>query len=142
MFKKLNHIGIVVKDFKEAMKIYSKVFGMEVFQLIEIPDVSLKIGVFKLGDVEIELLHYQNPDLPIVKALNGDRLGINHLCYEVDSFERTMERLIEAGFTLIDGFPRKGVHGRIAFFIPPYSSEERIEILEVERENDELLERT
>lgn len=142
MFKKLNHIGIVVKDFEGAIKIYSKVLGIEVFQLLEISDVSLKIGVFKLGDVEIELLHYQNPDLPIVKALNGDRLGINHLCYEVDSFERTMERLIEAGFTLIDGFPRKGVHGRIAFFIPPYSSEERIEILEVERENDELLERT
>lgn len=142
MFKKINHIGIVVKNFEEAIKIYSEVLGMEVFQLIEVPDVSLKIGVFKSGDVEIELLHYQNPDLPIVKALNGDRLGINHLCYEVDSFERTMEKLIEMGFTLIEGFPRKGVHGRIAFLIPPYSLEERVEILEVERKNEELLERT
>lgn len=133
MFKKLNHIGIVVKNFEEAVNIYSKVFGMEVDQLIEIPDVFLRIAIFKLEGLEIELLYYDRPNLPIVKALNGDRVGINHLCYEVESIDKIIERLVEAGFTLIEGFPRKGVHGRIAFFIPPYSLEERIEILEVEK---------
>lgn len=132
MLKKINHIGIVVRDFQEAQKLYSKGLGMELDQILEIPDVQLKIGVLKVGEMEIELLHYGNPDLPIVKALRGDRPGINHICYEVEGFGEVIEKLQANGFTLVEGFPRKGVHGTIAFLIPPHSPEERIEILEKE----------
>jgi len=126
----------VVRDFQEAVTVYSMGLGMKLDKTVEISDVQLKIGVFKMGEIEIELLHYVNAELPIVKALRGDRPGVNHICYEVEGFDDTMKRLIGNGFKLIDGFPRKGVHGRIAFFIPPYSPEERIEILEVEAENE------
>jgi len=136
MFEKINHIGIVVRDFKEALTLYSRVLGMELDKTVEIPDVQLKIGIFKIGQIEIELLHYENPELPMVKALRGDRLGVNHICYEVEGLDDAMKRLIENGFKLIEGFPRKGAHGRIAFFIPPHSSEERIEILEVEAKDE------
>lgn len=126
----------MVRDFQEAVTVYSMGLGMKLDKTVEISDVQLKIGVFKMGKIEIELLHYVNAELPIVKALRGDRPGVNHICYEVEGFDDTMKRLIGNGFKLIDGFPRKGVHGRIAFFIPPYSPEERIEILEVEAENE------
>ncbi len=129
--KKVNHIGIVVKDLQEALKAYREGLGIELEQLVEIPDVKLRVAVLKLKEMEIELLQYDDPTLPITKALRGDQFGINHLCYEARQFDRTMERLIVGGFRLIEGFPRKGVHGRIAFFIPPHSLEERIEILEV-----------
>ncbi len=132
MIKKLNHIGIVVRDLEEAITLYSKGLGIPLNQVLKIPDVDLRIGIFKINQIEIELLYYGNPELPIVKALNGDRLGVNHLCYEVEDFDETIRRLLENGFKLIDGFPRRGVHGRIAFFIPPHSPEERMEILEVE----------
>ena len=136
MFKKINHIGIVVRDFQEALTLYSRGLGMDFDKTMEISDVHLKIGVFKMGEIEIELLYYGNSELPMVKALRGDQPGVNHICYEVERFDDTMKRLIGNGFKLIDGFPRKGVHGRIAFFIPPHSSEERIEILEVEAEDE------
>jgi len=129
--KKVNHIGIVVKDLQEALKAYTKGLGIELEQVVEIPDVRLRVGVLKLGEMEIELLQYEDPNLPMIRVLRGDQFGINHLCYEVKQFDRTMERLVTKGFKLIEGFPRKGVHGRIAFFIPPHSQEERIEILEV-----------
>ena len=132
LFKKVNHIGIVVKDLQETLNSYTKGLGIGEEKIVEIPDVQLKIGILKIGEIEIELLQYGNPDLPVVKALNGDRPGLNHICYEVEDFEEAMERLKANGFRLLEGFPRKGVHGRIAFFIPPYSSEERIEILEAE----------
>jgi methylmalonyl-CoA/ethylmalonyl-CoA epimerase len=132
MLKKINHIGIVVRDFQEALTLYSRGLGMELDKTVEISDVQLKIGVFKMGEIEIELLHYVNSELPMVKALRGDQPGVNHICYEVERFDDVMKKLMENGFKLIEGFPRKGVHGRIAFFIPPHSPEERIEILEVE----------
>jgi methylmalonyl-CoA/ethylmalonyl-CoA epimerase len=132
MFKKINHIGIVVKSLEEAISVYSKGLGIAPEKITEIKDVQLKVAVLKIGEVEIELLEYGNPDLPIAKALRGNQPGINHICYEVEQFDKTMANLVAQGFSLVEGFPRKGVHGKIAFFIPPHSAVERMEILEVE----------
>jgi methylmalonyl-CoA/ethylmalonyl-CoA epimerase len=136
LLKKINHVGIVVKNLQEALNAYSGCLGIKVEKIAEIPDVQLKVGVLKMGEVEVELLEYGNPKLPIAKALRADRPGLNHICYEVEAFDKTMEKLKENGFVLVEGFPRKGVHGRIAFLIPPHSPEERIEILEVEHKNE------
>jgi methylmalonyl-CoA/ethylmalonyl-CoA epimerase len=132
MFKKINHIGIVVRSLEEAISIYSKGLGIVPEKVTELKDVELRIAVLRIGDVEIELLEYGNPDLPIAKALRGNQPGINHVCYEVERFDEAMTNLTAQGFSLVEGFPRKGVHGKIAFFIPPHSPSERIEILEVE----------
>jgi methylmalonyl-CoA/ethylmalonyl-CoA epimerase len=136
LLKKINHIGIAVRDLAKALEVYSKGLGIEVERTVEIPDVQLKIGVLKIGEIEIELLEHGNPELPIVKSLRGDRAGLNHICYEVEAFDEVMEKLVENGFELVEGFPRKGVHGRIAFLIPPHSTEERIEILEGEHKDE------
>ncbi len=126
----------MVKNLGEAISVYCKGLGIATEKVTEIKDVQLKIAVLRIGEVEIELLEYGNPDLPIAKALRGNQPGINHVCYEVDRFDQTMEKLMTTGFSLVEGFPRKGVHGKIAFFIPPHSPEERIEILEVEKNHE------
>jgi len=136
MFKKINHIGIVVKSLEEAIPVYSKGLGIVPEKVAEIKDVQLKVAVLRIGEVEIELLEYGNPDLPIAKALRGNQPGINHICYEVEQFDKTMANLVAQGFSLVEGFPRKGVHGKIAFFIPPHSPVERMEILEVEQKHE------
>jgi methylmalonyl-CoA/ethylmalonyl-CoA epimerase len=135
LLKKINHVGIVVSNLQDALMTYSKGLGIKVERIVEISDVQLKIGILKMGEVEIELLEYGNPDLLIAKSLRADRPGLNHICYEVEGFDKTMEKMKENGFELVGGFPREGVHGRIAFLIPPHSPEERIEILEVEHKN-------
>jgi len=126
----------VVKSLADAIAVYSKGLGIAPEKVTEIRDVQLKIAVLRFGEIEIELLEYGNPDLPIAKALRGNQPGINHICYEVEQFDETMEKLMTTGFSLVVGFPRKGVHGKIAFFIPPHSPEERIEILEVENKHE------
>ncbi len=136
MFKKINHIGVVVKNLEEAIPIYSKCLGISPEKITEIKDVQLKVAVLKIGEVEIELLEYGNPDLPIAKALRANQPGINHICYEVTEFDQTMANLKAQGFSLVEGFPRMGVHGKIAFFIPPHSPSERMEILEVEAKHE------
>ena len=136
MIKKVSHVGIVVRNLHEALDSYSRVLQAKTERIVEIPDVQLKIAVLKIGEIEIELLQYGNPDLPIVKSLRGDRAGVNHVCYEVERFDESMEKMKENGFLLVEGFPRKGVNGRIAFLIPPHSPEERIEILEVEHKDE------
>jgi methylmalonyl-CoA/ethylmalonyl-CoA epimerase len=136
LLKKINHVGIVVSNLQDALVTYSKGLGIKIERTVEISDVQLKIGVLKMGELEIELLEYGNPELPIAKSLRADRPGLNHICYEVEGFDLALKKLKGNGFTLVEGFPRKGVHGRIAFLIPPHSSEERIEILEVEHKDE------
>ncbi len=133
LFKRINHIGIVVKDLPEAIKAYSAGFGGKAVKIVEIPDARLRACVLKIEGVEVELIEYQDPELPLIKPLRGDKAGINHICYEVEEMEAALKKLKEKGFKIIEGFPRKGVHGKIAFLIPPHTVEERIEILEVEK---------
>lgn len=136
MVKRINHIGIVVRSLEEAVPIYSKGLGIAPERITEIQDVQLRVAVLKIGELEIELLEYGNPDHPIAKALRANQPGINHICYEVEPFDATMENLLTQGFSLVEGFPRKGVHGKIAFFIPPHAPSERLEILEAERTHE------
>lgn len=133
LFKRVNHVGIVVKDLSEALNAYSAGFGSGAVKIVEIPDAQLRVGVLEADNVEVELLEYQNTELPLVKLLRGDKAGINHVCYEVEEMEEALKKLKKKGFKIIEGFPRKGVHGKIAFLIPPHTVEERIEILEVEK---------
>src|SRR4030043_395902 len=100
MFKKINHIGIVVRDLGEAISVYSKGLGIAPEKVAEIKDVQLKVAVLRIGEVEIELLEYGNPDLPVAKALRANQPGINHICYEVERFDETMEKLMTTGFSL------------------------------------------
>jgi methylmalonyl-CoA/ethylmalonyl-CoA epimerase len=133
LFKRINHIGIVVRDLSEALKAYSIGFGSEAAEIVEIPEAQLKVSVIKTENAEVELLEYQNRELPLVKSLRGDKAGINHVCYEVEEMEEALKKLKKKGFKIIEGFPRRGVHGKIAFLVPPHTIEERIEILEVEK---------
>jgi methylmalonyl-CoA epimerase len=136
MIKKIDHVGIVVEDLDHALKIYSNLLGLKCVEKREIEDVGLKIAVLQAAEIFVELLEYRNLNSEMVKALRGDRKGLNHVCYEVEQFDEVLKRLEMEKFQLIPGFPRKGVHGRIAFLIPPHSSEERIEILEAEAKNE------
>ena len=117
MFKKINHIGIVVKSLEEAIPTYSKGLGIAPEKVAEIKDVQLKVAVLRIGEVEIELLEYGNPDLPIAKALRGNQPGINHICYEVEQFDKTMANLVARGFCLWRAFREKGstVKSRFSF---------------------------
>jgi methylmalonyl-CoA/ethylmalonyl-CoA epimerase len=131
MVGKMSHIGIMVKDLDRAIESYTKGLGLVLEKRMELSDLKLRIGILKKGSLEIELLEFGNPDLPIPKAIGASKPGLSHLCFEVHRLDETTRELGAMGFRLIEGFPRQGAHGRIAFVSPPHAPEERIELLEV-----------
>jgi len=130
LLKKVDHIGIVVRDLDEAVAAYSRGLGIEVERSAEVPAIRLKIAILKVGELEIELLQYQDPDHPLVKSLNVQQPGLHHIGYAVEGFEGVLDALKANGCGVLEGFPRKGIFGKIAFLSPPHSSQERIEIIE------------
>ena len=122
MYKKINHIGVAVKDLDEAIKLYRDQLGLEFKGTDEVESQKVKVAFFKIGETNIELVAATSPDSPIAKYLEKNREGIHHICFEVDNINKALESLKERGVKLINEEPRKGAHNTLVAFIHPKST--------------------
>jgi len=112
----IDHIGIIVADLEQATARLRPLFG-EHAAIRELPDAGLRVAEFHAANVVIELLQYTG-DAAFARGVMGERLGLNHVSARVDDVDHSISELTAAGFTLMQGFPRQGAHGRVAFFEP------------------------
>ena len=122
MYKKINHIGVAVKDLDEAIKLYRDQLGLEFKGTDEVESQKVKVAFFKIGETNIELVAATSPDSPIAKYLEKNREGIHHICFEVDDINKALSTLKERGVKLINEEPRKGAHNTLVAFIHPKST--------------------
>ena len=116
--KRVDHIGIAVKNLDEAVKFYEslgfKASGYEV-----VAEQKVKVAFLPCGDSELELLESTEPDDPIARFIEKNGPGIQHIAIRVDDIDKALEELKEKGVRLIDQTPRYGAGGaRIAFVHP------------------------
>jgi methylmalonyl-CoA/ethylmalonyl-CoA epimerase len=91
-----------------------------------------RVGFFKIGESNIELVQPAEPDSPLVKFLETKGQGIHHICFEVDDVEAEVKAYLEKGATLIDQKSRPGAHNtKVAFVHPKSSSGVLIELCEL-----------
>lgn len=132
MIKKIRHIGIIPKDFEEGIKRFEG-FGLKCNEIIEKKDDGMEIAFFPVGDTLIELLKF-TPDKgwdPFHTLVRTQTDAINHICFEVEDLEESINDFVKNGAVLSEGSPRKGAHGRVAFFTPESTDGIMIEICEV-----------
>jgi methylmalonyl-CoA epimerase len=122
MLKSLNHIGIAVKSIDESVKIYRDILQLGEPEIIEMPDMKLKVAVFELDSYKIELVEPLSLETPIAKFIDKRGPGIHHLCFNVDKINEELETLKSNGVTLIDEKPRIGAMGHKVAFISPKST--------------------
>ena len=116
--KRVDHVGIAVKNLDEAVKFYEslgfKASGYEV-----VAEQKVKVAFLPCGDSEIELLESTEPDGPIARFIEKNGPGIQHIAIRVDDIDKALEELKEKGVRLIDQTPRYGAgNARIAFVHP------------------------
>jgi len=112
----IDHIGIIVGDLDAALEQLRPLFGAPA-QVKEIADAGLRVAEFHASNVTIELLQYKG-DAQFARRVMGERLGLNHISARVEDLECSLAALSAAGFRPMEGFPRQGAHGRVAFFEP------------------------
>ena len=112
----IDHIGIIVADLEQAAKKLAPLFGRPE-KIKEMPEVGLRVAEFHAANVTIELLQYTG-EAKFARQVMGERLGLNHISARVDDVDRSISQLAETGFKPLEGFPRQGAHGRVAFFEP------------------------
>lgn len=122
MIKKINHIGIAVKDLDGTAKFYKEILDLEMEGIEEVIDQKVKVGFIPVGESRIELIQSTDPEGPIATFIAKRGEGIHHIALEVDRIEETLQKLKEEGIQLIDEKPRMGAHRLKIAFIHPRST--------------------
>lgn len=131
MIKKIDHIGVAVKDMNAAIKFYEEVLGLKVEGTEVVEEQKVKTAFIPTGESEIELLESTAPDGPIAKYIEKKGEGIQHVALRVDNIEKALEELKAKGVKLIDEKPRKGAGGaKIAFLHPKATCGTLVELCE------------
>ena len=131
MFKKVNHIGIAVKNMDEARTFWNTMYGVETPPPITAKD--MQICMIRLGDVLIELLAPVGEGV-ISKFIEKRGEGVHHICYEVEDIYSEIKELAAKGMDLVDKEPREGVEGKIAFLHPKATHGVLTEICQVRKQ--------
>jgi len=131
MVKKVDHIGIAVKDLDEALKFYQEVLGMNLEGTEVVEEQKVKVAFLPIGDTEVELLESTDKEGPIAKFIEKKGQGVQHIAYRVDNIEEAIAEMQEKGIRMIDEKPRYGAGGaKIAFAHPKFTQGVLIELCE------------
>ena len=57
MIKKIEHIGIAVKDLKKSEELFEKLLGEKPYKTEEVKSEGVTTSFFKVADQKVELLH-------------------------------------------------------------------------------------
>ena len=97
--RKIEHIGIAVKNMEEANKTYRDLLGAEAYKAEEVESEGVLTSFFKIGESKIELLSATNENSPIAKFLEKRGEGIHHIAFDVEDIEKEIADLKQKGFT-------------------------------------------
>ena len=117
--KKIEHIGIAVKDLEVSNNLFGKLFGKPHYKIEEVESEGVRTSFFDVGPNKIELLEATNSESPIAKFLERKGEGIHHIAYAVDDIKAEIKRLKEEGFTVLNETPKKGADNKMVAFLHP-----------------------
>ncbi|MBT3418469.1 MAG: methylmalonyl-CoA epimerase [Flavobacteriales bacterium] len=117
--KKIEHIGIAVKDINKSNDLFAKIFGKENYKSEIVESEGVTTSFFQIGESKIELVAATNTESPISKYLEKNREGMHHIAFDVEDIEKEMERLKNEGIRLLSDSPKKGADNKLICFLHP-----------------------
>src|ERR687893_433661 len=119
MFGRIDHIGVVVEDLDEAVRLYSQSLQMPEAHRETVEEQGVEAVLLDVGDGHIELLRPLSEDTGVGRFLQKNGPGMHHVAYQTDDIDSALKTVRDAGLRLIDEEPRRGIRGsRVAFLHP------------------------
>jgi methylmalonyl-CoA/ethylmalonyl-CoA epimerase len=120
--RKIEHIGIAVKDLNASNDLFEKLFGAPPYKTEVVESEGVSTSFFMNGPNKIELLEATNPESPIAKFLAKKGEGIHHIAFDVEDIEAEIARLTSEGFIILNETPKKGADNKLVAFLHPKST--------------------
>ena len=119
MIKKIEHIGIAVKDLEKSEDIFKRLLGTKSYKSEDVKSEGVITSFFKVANQKIELLKASSENSPIARFIDKRNEGVHHIALHVDSIEKEVERLEGLGFEFISTTPKKGADNKMIVFLHP-----------------------
>lgn len=125
--KKINHIGVVVEDIKEAKERYSKIYGIKKwYELVNSSPLDLYYHGEKRncevtlyfggkGFTKIELIQTKGDDNIYTEFLKRNGEGIHHIMYNVKNLKKAIEYYESIGMKVFQQATFKSAGANIAY---------------------------
>ncbi len=117
--KKLEHIGIAVRNLEESNKLFAKLLGVEHYKIEEVASEGVRTSFFNVGGVKIELLEATRPDSAIATFIEKRGEGLHHLAFDVDNAQAKIAGLTADGFKVLSDNPFPGADNKMVAFVHP-----------------------
>jgi methylmalonyl-CoA/ethylmalonyl-CoA epimerase len=117
--KKVEHIGIAVKDFSISIPLFEKLLDTNCYKTETVVTENVNTAFFRQGETKIELLESQTADGVIAKFIEKKGEGIHHIAFDVEDIESEMKRLQDEGFILLNQKPKMGADNKLVCFLHP-----------------------
>lgn len=122
MIRKIEHLGIAVKDIEKANDTFAKLLGNTPYKTETVESEAVSTSFFQVGESKVELLEATQETSAIHKYLEKNREGIHHIAFDVDDIYAEIERLKSEGFVFINENPKQGADNKLVVFIHPKSA--------------------
>ncbi|AIY05340.1 hypothetical protein Plano_1375 [Planococcus sp. PAMC 21323] len=120
--KKVDHIGIAVRDLNAVLPYYTETLGLPLMKIEEVESQKVRVAFIDAGNIKLELLEPMAEESAIFKFLEKKGEGIHHIAFGVEGIEERMEELREKGVQLLNDQPKPGAGGAMVAFLHPKSS--------------------
>ncbi|WCO01711.1 methylmalonyl-CoA epimerase [Psychroserpens ponticola] len=117
--KKIEHIGIAVKNIEASNDLFGKLFDKTHYKTEAVESEGVLTSFFKVGPNKIELLQATNAESPIAKFIEKKGEGIHHIAFAVKDIKAEIERLKGEGFRMIHEQPKRGADNKLIAFLHP-----------------------
>ena len=97
MFKRLDHVGIVVADIDASLHTYQNQLGFALLERVEIPEQKVVAAFLDGGNSTIELISPTDAESGTARYLANKGEGTHHICYEVDDIVAALAELAAPG---------------------------------------------
>lgn len=132
MIKKIDHIGIAVKNVKEVADIFKDRLGffLEKIETLRKDNTEYKFAFFPFSGVEIELIESSEKS-----GMNADFIrergeGIHHIAFEVTDIYEIVDSIKKNGIEIFYGITEGSRGTKIAFIDPKYTKGIYIEFVQ------------
>ncbi|WP_338785924.1 VOC family protein [Metabacillus sp. FJAT-53654] len=126
MKKKIDHIGIAVRDLDNSISIYENVLGGILIDRYQSDAVGVEseIAIMEVNGDRIELLSpTNNSTSPIARFIKQKGKGVHHIAYQVGNLDEAIKELEVKGIRILAGSLRINKHGRRLIYLNPADTE-------------------
>lgn len=119
--RRIDHVGIAVRDLEAAIETYSRVFGSAPARRENVREQRVEVAAFEIGESSVELLQGTEVDSVISRFVDRHGEGLHHVCFEVEDVDAAAGRLESSGFEIVSA-PSEGSGGTRVVFVHPRSA--------------------